>query len=98
MLKERLLRFAVPALYNRMIEIFAAYHIHPHDVQATVLKNENGYEILVRFTSDFSQLVTKQFSFEQGEVPDEEVTRFFEEAAESCKSFLIADYYKMMKR
>ncbi|MEH7119465.1 hypothetical protein V7128_18915 [Neobacillus vireti] len=97
MLDDRLLRYAVPSLYDHMVEIFATYHIHPYDVQATASKKEDGYEVLLRFAANFSQSITKQFNLEQIEQPDEDVTRFFQEAAETCKSFLIADYYKMMK-
>ncbi|WP_392391448.1 hypothetical protein [Neobacillus jeddahensis] len=97
MLEERLLRYVVPALYNRMVEIFAVYHIHPYDVQATAVKNEDGYDISLRYAADFSQSSIKHFSAEQVKNLDEEVTCFFQQAAETCKSFLIADYYKMMK-
>ncbi|WP_026584383.1 hypothetical protein [Bacillus sp. J33] len=97
LLEERLLRYAAPVLYDRMIETFSSYHIHPYDVSATALKNENGYDVSLRFSTDFSQTFTHYFRFKQVKEPDEEVTRFFEEAAEKCKSSLIADYYKMMK-
>ena len=97
LVEERLLRFAAPELYNRMVEILSTYHLHPYDVHATLLKNENGLDVIVRFTADFSQLVTANFSMEQATHPDEAVTGFFEEAAARCKALLIADYYKMMK-
>jgi hypothetical protein len=97
LLEERVLRYAVPALYSRMVEILSTYTIHPYDVQATAIKNDDGYEVSLRFTADFSQSLIKQFSFEQIKLLDDEVNRFFHEAAEKCKSFLIADYYKMMK-
>lgn len=97
MVEERLLRFAVPALYQRMVETFSTYHIHPHDVQATIFKNEDGFDVTLRFSNDFSQSVTTYLKNEQAAYPDEDVTRFFEEAADKCKSTLIADYYKMIK-
>lgn len=97
LLEEKLLRYAAPALYNRMEEIFSAYHIHPYDVQATILKNEDGLNVTLMFSTDFSQALTKLFSFAQASLPDEEANQFFTEAAEKCKSSLIADYYKLMK-
>lgn len=97
LLEERQLRYTVPIVYNRMVETFATYHIHPYDVQALAIKNEEGYAISLRFAKGFSQSITKHFSFEQAKHPDNEVTLFFQEAADKCKSFLIADYYKMMK-
>jgi hypothetical protein len=97
LLEEKLLRYATPALYTKMVEIFSTYHIHPYDVQASVCKNENGFNVSLKFSADLSQSVSHQFSMEQVKHPEEEVTRFFHEAAEKCKSLLIADYYKMMK-
>ncbi|PFO08378.1 hypothetical protein COJ85_03820 [Bacillus sp. AFS076308] len=98
MLEERLLRYAVPALYDRMADIFAAYHIHPYDVHATAIKEDDGYDVSIRFAADFSQVSTKHFTGEQVKHPGEDVTHFFQEAAETCKSFLITDYFKMMKQ
>ncbi|MCM2532024.1 hypothetical protein NDK43_05995 [Neobacillus pocheonensis] len=97
MVEERLLRFAAPALYQRMVETFSTFHIHPYDVQATIFKNESGFDVTLRFSNDFSQTVTIDLKNEQVAQPDEDVTRFFEEAAAKCKSTLIADYYKMIK-
>lgn len=95
--EERLLLFAAPALYKRMVERFSTFHIHPYDVQATVVKNEDGFDLTLRFSSNFSQSVTTHVGFELAMNPDDQVTRFFEETAEKCKSQLISDYYKMVK-
>lgn len=97
MIEERLLRFAAPELYRLMDDIFTLHHIHPFDVQAFAVKNEQGIEIILRFTSDFSQFVMRQISHQQAKSPDQEVTQFFEDAAEKCKSVLIGNYYKMIK-
>ena len=97
MVEEKLLRFAAPALYQRMVETFSTYHIHPYDVQATIFKKEDGFDVILRFSNDFSQSVTTFLHNEQAELPDEVVTRFFEEAADKCKSTLIANYFKMIK-
>lgn len=96
-LEERLLRFAAPQIYQKMVEIFASFNIHSYDVHGTVLKKENGLEVKLRFAANFFQEATAHFSFEQALNPDEEVTQFFKETAEKCKSQLIADYYKMIK-
>ncbi|MCM3568883.1 hypothetical protein [Neobacillus mesonae] len=96
-IEGKLLRFAAPKLYKTMVDTFSALNLHPHDVQGTVLTDESGLEVHLKFTSDFSQSISTYVSLEQAENPDEEVTRFFEEAAEKCKAQLISDYYKMMK-
>lgn len=97
MIEERLLRFAAPQLYKKMIEIFSNHHIHSYEVQAYVLKNNNGMTVSLRFSSDFSLSLSTNISCIQAENPDNFVIQFFEEAAEKCKSILIADYYKMIK-
>jgi methylase of polypeptide subunit release factors len=96
-MEDRLLRFAAPQLYKKMVEIFSNHHIHSYDVQASVVKKEDGMDVTLRFSSDFSQFVSAFFSSEQAENPDKEVIQFFEETAEKCKSILIANYYKMIK-
>ncbi|MDF2856833.1 MAG: hypothetical protein K0Q87_2684 [Neobacillus sp.] len=96
-LEEKLLRFAAPTLYKKMCETFSTFNIHPYDVQGTVLKKENGFDLTLRFSANFSQSETTHISLEQAANPDEAVLRFFEEAAEKCKSMLISDYYKMIK-
>lgn len=96
-LEEKLLRFAVPALYKQMADTFSSYNIHPYDIHGTVLKNETGYDVKIRFSQSFSHSMTTQVSFEQAINPDEKVIHFFKEAAEKCQSLLISDYYKMIK-
>jgi len=96
-LEEKLLRFAAPALYQQMADTFSSYHIHPYDIHGTLKKNESGYEVTLRFSQSFSQVMTTQVSFEQAMVPDADVVQFFVEAAEKCKSLLISNYYKMIK-
>ena len=97
MAEERILRYAAPPLYKRMVEVFSTYHIHPYDFLAKLRKNNDEFTVIVRFSSDYSQVVSKGFTSEQVMHPDEEVTRFFTEAADQCKSLLVADYYKMKK-
>jgi hypothetical protein len=96
-LEEKLVRFSAPVLYKTMAETFSKFNIHPYDIHGTVIKNETGYEITLRFSQSFSQRVSTQVSFEQAMHPDEEVIHFFKETAEKCKSLLISDYYKMIK-
>ncbi|HBI02558.1 MAG TPA: hypothetical protein DDY49_00830 [Paenibacillaceae bacterium] len=97
MAEERILRYAAPPLYKRMVEVFSTYHIHPYDFFAKLRKNNTEFTVIVRFSPDFSQVVSKGFTSEQVMHPDEEVTGFFEEAAKQCKSVLVADYYKIKK-
>jgi hypothetical protein len=96
-LDEKLLRYAAPALYQRMIEVFSQHNIHSYDVHSTVIKKELGYEVSLRFSANFAEKISSFFTNEQAAQPDEEVTQFFNETAKKCKSQLIADYYKMIK-
>lgn len=96
-LEEKLLRFAAPNLHKHMIDTFSDYNIHAYDVHGTVIKDESGYKVTLRFSTNFSQNVTTHVSFEQAESPDGKVTQFFKETAEKCKSVMITDYYKMIK-
>lgn len=96
-IEEKLLRFVAPTLYEKMVEVFAAQNIHSYDIYATVVKQEGGYELSLRFSQSFSQSVTTFISFDQAKDPDEETLVFFKETAEKCKNQLISDYYKMIK-
>ncbi|WP_223254492.1 hypothetical protein [Bacillus sp. HNG] len=96
-IEEKLLRFAAPNLYQKMVDVFSSYNIHSYDIYATVVKQEKGYDLTLRFSQSFSQSVTAFVSFEQAKNPDEEVTSFLKETAEKCKNQLISDYYKMIK-
>jgi hypothetical protein len=96
-LEGKLLRFAAPALYQKMIDIFSHFNIHSYDVHGTAMKKEHGLEVTLRFSAHYFQEVTTHFTTEQAQKPDEEVEKFFRETAEKCKSQLIADYYKMIK-
>jgi hypothetical protein len=97
LLEEKLLRFAAPFLYHKMLEIFSRHHIHSYDIHATVSESDEALQITLRFCTDFSETFTQEFSLQTASEPNEEVIGFFEEAAHKCKSLLVADYYKMMK-
>lgn len=94
---EGSLRVEAPAVYDRMIETFSRYNIHPYDAQGAVIKKEEGIEIVLKFSNGFSKTVQTHISADQAKNPDDEVTLFFERAADECKNQLIADYYKMIK-
>ncbi len=96
-IEEKLLRFAAPSLYQKMVEIFLEYNIHSYDIYATVVKQEEGFDLTLRFSQSFSQSATAFVSFGQAKEPDEEITGFFKRTAEKCKNQLISDYYKMIK-
>ncbi|WP_442600223.1 hypothetical protein [Neobacillus sp. D3-1R] len=96
-LEEKLLRFAAPAIYQKMIEVFSDHNIHSYDVHGTVVKKEDGIEVMLRFSAQFFEEVSIHFSSAQASNPDESMTQFFKETAEKCKSKLISDYYKMIK-
>lgn len=96
-IEEKLLRFAAPELYKKMVDTFSRVNIHSYDIHGTVQKKDDGFDLTLRFSQSYSQSVTTFISFEQAKKPDEEVIRFFEETAEKCKGQLISDYYKMIK-
>ncbi|MGO4886423.1 hypothetical protein ACJ2A9_01580 [Anaerobacillus sp. MEB173] len=95
--KELPLRIATPTLYNKLVETLEPYHIHPFDIQGTVMRKEDGLDVTLRYSQSFSQSETAHFNNDQVEHPDEDVTEFFKATAERCKTQLIKDYYKMMK-
>ncbi|WP_462408840.1 hypothetical protein [Neobacillus sp. Marseille-QA0830] len=95
--KTRLMRFAAPGLYEKMAEIFSSYHIHPFDFHGTLMEEEEGYEVIIRYSTNFAQSATMHITFEQARNPDEQVIVFLKQTAEQCKTQLIADYYKMIK-
>ncbi len=95
--EEKLLRFAMPILYKQMLEVFEKYHIHPFDIQGTVVKKKNGYNVIIRFSQSFSHIATTFVDFEQAMHPGEEIIRFFEETAKQCRGQIVKDYYKMFK-
>ncbi|WP_449538791.1 hypothetical protein [Ferdinandcohnia sp. Marseille-Q9671] len=96
-IEEKLLRFAAPVLYQKMVETFSEYNIHSYDIYATTVKQEKGYDVTLRFSQSFSQSVTTFVSFEQAQKPDDKIDSFFKETAEKCKNQLISDYFKMIK-
>jgi hypothetical protein len=96
-LEKKLLRFAAPNLYQVMVDVFSAHHIHPYDIYGSVVKKENGFDVTLRFSQSFSQFVTTFVTFDQARIPDEGIISFFKETAEKCKNQLISDYYKMIK-
>ncbi|MHC0037840.1 hypothetical protein [Pseudoneobacillus sp. C159] len=96
-LEGKLLRYAASALYERMVEVFSQHNIHSYDVHSTVSKQKDGFEVCLRFSTNFAEKMSTRFTEDQVKSPDEDVTEFFNEAAEKCKSQLIVDYYKMIK-
>lgn len=98
MAEERILRYAEPTLYKKMIEIFSFYHIHPYDIQATIKKEEKGYELLLKFPNHSTGIKTwLPYNYNQVFHFDEEARKFFEKAADACRSLLMAEYNKTTK-
>jgi hypothetical protein len=97
MVEERILRFADPELYKKMIETFSAHHIHPYDVQATIKKDEEGYELSLLVPANNGKRMTTRLGLEKESHFNKNVTSFFEKAAAESKSLLMSDYYRMVK-
>ncbi|MFB6466872.1 hypothetical protein ACE38V_08610 [Cytobacillus sp. Hz8] len=96
-MEERLLRFASPTLYQKMIEAFSTYHLHPYDVYGTLTKKGDVMVVTLRFSADYTQEETIFLQESQLTYPDEAVEQFFLKVAEKCKSLLVTDYFNMTK-
>jgi len=95
--KEESLRIVSPVLYRRMIDIFKKYNIHPYDAHGFIKKSHSGFELSIKLADSFSEVGRTIISDKQAFEPDEEVSEFFKETAESCKNRLIQEYFKMIK-
>lgn len=95
--EEESLRFRAPRLYDRMMEAFSNYNLHPYDAEATITQKEDGMDLSIRLGGSLTDLATIHISPKQAEEPDEEVISFFENAAEECKNLLIKNYFNMIK-
>lgn len=95
--EEESLRFATPRLYERMVETFSKYNLHPYDTEATVRRKHDSIDISIKLTGNAANLASTTISLNQANEPDEEVNTFFETSAEECKNLLIKDYFKMIK-
>jgi hypothetical protein len=96
-IKEHALRAAAPGLYTHLIAELEKCHIHPYDIEPSVIEKESGLQLILRFGEGFMQSDTRDFTWEEIERQAESINEFFKEAGERCKKVLIADYYKMMK-
>lgn len=96
MAEERILRYAEPTIYKKMIEIFSFHHIHPYDIQATIKKEEKGYELLLKFPNHSARIKT-WLPYSQVFHFDEEARKFFEKAADTCRSLLMTEFNKTTK-
>ncbi|MDQ0229964.1 hypothetical protein [Metabacillus malikii] len=96
--EERLLRFAAPALYKKMVEVFSKKNIHPYDIYATAKDRVDGLTLTISLSQSLSaKPISADFSFDQANNPDERVETFFQETVETCKQQLISEYFKMIK-
>jgi|GEM_PF-533232 len=92
------LRSVAPACYRSLLEAFKSYNLHPYDVKAEALpENNGGYAIILRFGEGMKYSRQQAISGEQALQPDAALAGFFQTTAEACKQALIADYYKMTK-
>ncbi|PGS78522.1 hypothetical protein COC69_15100 [Bacillus cereus] len=74
--KEESFRIKLPTLYKKMLEVFQKYHIHPFDIQGTIIKKDKGYDVIIRFSPLFSNTAKTFITFEKMMYPDEGATRF----------------------
>lgn len=95
--KQWMLRAVSPDLFDKIISELEKYHIHLNDIQANVIKKEDGLEVIVLFGENFNQSKSRFFTNETVENQYEDIQRFAYDIAEACREVMIADYFKMMK-
>lgn len=94
---EQPLRLSHPNCYQHLLEQFSRFHLHPYDVKASVMAQEGGFLIVLRYGEGLTQSKQQFFKFEALASISEGLTHYYEEVAQLCKKTLIADYYKMIK-
>ena len=94
---EQPLRLALPACYQHLVDQLALDHLHSYDVKASVIPQDAGYLIALRFGEGWTQGKQQYFANEDLDHLTIKLTDFFKEIAQACKKALIADYFKMMK-
>lgn len=95
--KELPLRLVLPKLYEILSTELENLHIHSYDYQANVIEENKGYEIILRYGDGFQKSESTFFTSEMIENGSKELLDFIKSAAQSCKTVMIADYFKMMK-
>lgn len=95
--KEIPLRFYNTDLYQILLNQLTHFHIHPHDMEASVQRKESKYTVILRFGEEFSHEQTKDFIDEDFIHGKENIIEFFFISAKQCKEVMIGDYYQMMK-
>lgn len=96
---EQPLRLVLPICYQHLLDQFTLYHLHPYDMKASVISENGGFAIMLRYGEGLTQYKKQLFEQEALEnlTSESEQTQFYKESAEICKKAMIADYYKMMK-
>lgn len=56
------LRFYDTELHQILLNQLAHFHIHPHDIEASVQKKESKYTVILRFGEEFSHEQTRDFT------------------------------------
>ncbi|GAA0611349.1 hypothetical protein GCM10009001_30740 [Virgibacillus siamensis] len=92
------LRVLFPDLYQFVVNHLEETHnIHPYDVQAHALKDQNGYQLIFHFGEGYAHEESKFFTLDSIKNMDAEIKEFTKTVGEKCKEVMIADYFKMMK-
>lgn len=94
---EQPLRLAHPACYQQLLEQFANYHIHPYDVKASSITQDDSIVIILRYGEGLIQSKQQSFTNDALVHASTQLIEFYVEVAELCKKTLIADYFKMIK-
>ncbi|MBP2258534.1 hypothetical protein [Virgibacillus alimentarius] len=94
---ERMMRIVSPNLYNHVTAELEKMNIHSYDIEANVIEEDSGLQVIVRFGEGFTQERSQLFSYDTVTALDKDIDTFIKSIGEDCKQIMIADYFKMMK-
>lgn len=95
--KQQMLRAVAPHLFEQITTELELYNIHLNDIQANVVKKDEGLHVIVLFGENFTQSKSHFFSSAKDDVNEIEMKQFAHKIAEACREIMVADYFKMMK-
>lgn len=90
------LRMMAPHVYEELMETLAQLHIHPFDVKADAVRDENGLRLVIRYGDGFNQTDSRFFTNESLKRMDGEVIAFFNDIKDACQKAMKTDYFSTM--
>jgi len=91
-------RIVNPDLYNIIADTFFETHnLHPHDFQADLSEESEGYQLRLSFGEQFRASEEIFLTDEDIDEKSDKLTSFLKETANTCREVMVKDYFKMMK-